>query len=169
MPVRSGPIFPPTILSFRFSVGFDFQSSLLRDRRYHSPLCGQTFSMSSIPQSSSDATRHSANTFALCFNGLYTLFGSSMVFAPPSVPPLSGDRNVIGGQKRCSFGLSIFDASPLSNRSIFSDLFSVLILYPMANQKLPFASRFYNRQTVYIIIMSAISREVPLPNHQGIP
>jgi len=23
----------------------------------------------------------------------------SMVFAPPSVPPLSGDRNVIGGQK----------------------------------------------------------------------
>ena len=110
MPVRSGPIFPPTILSFRFSVGFDFQSSLLRDRRYHSPLCGQTFSMSSIPQSSSDATRHSANTFALCFNGLCTPFGSSMVFAPPSVPPLSGDRNVIGGQKRCSFGLS--EASP---------------------------------------------------------
>ena len=36
----------------------------------------------------------------LLFNGLYTPFGSSMVFTPPSVPPLSGDRNVIGGQKR---------------------------------------------------------------------
>ena len=33
-------------------------------------------------------------------SGNYYKLGSSMVFAPPSVPPLSGDRNVIGGQKR---------------------------------------------------------------------
>ena len=30
---------------------------------------------------------------------LTTPFGSSMVFTPPSVPPLSGDRNVIGREQ----------------------------------------------------------------------
>ena len=53
------------------------------------------------------------------FNGLYTPFGSSMVFTPPSVPPLSGDGNAIGGQKR---------QSGESNISLFTFHYSLFTL-----------------------------------------